>query len=230
MPRGWLITSAPPRARLGALHEREAGNVGRQGLGDAEVEDLDRLVAQHDVRRLQVAVHDVTGVRRLQGPGDLDAGAQRPGYRQPPAVYGPLERLAFEQLENEVGHSVALLEAVNRGDVRMVDRGQDLGLALEPGEQLRIGGRLAEQHLDGHLSTQLGVAGTIDPAHAARTEQADDLVLAQCGAGFHDSLDGPGQAMVLVAGVQSDSSGRPAVEQWPPLPDDHAVRVARIIG
>ena len=39
----------------------------RERLGDAEVEQLDRAVrAQHDVGRLEIAMHESLGVRRLQ--------------------------------------------------------------------------------------------------------------------------------------------------------------------
>ena len=46
------------------------------GLRDAEVEDLHEVLyavrrQQHDVVRLEVAVHDAAGVRRRQGLGDL---------------------------------------------------------------------------------------------------------------------------------------------------------------
>ena len=45
---------------------------------------------------------------------------------------------AVDQLEHQRGHAVGLLETIDRGDVRMVERGEDLRLALEPGEAIGV--------------------------------------------------------------------------------------------
>ena len=69
------------------------------------------------------------------------------------------------------------------GDVWMVQRGQDFGLASEPGEPFGIIGQGSRQHLDRDLAFQVRVRGAIDLAHAACAEQGDDLVGAEARTG-----------------------------------------------
>ena len=56
----------------------------------------------------------------------------------------------------------------------MIERGKDLGFALEAGEALRIGRHGLRQHLDRHLATKLRVIRTIDLTHAAFTQLGGD--------------------------------------------------------
>ena len=66
------------------------------------------------------------------------------------------------------------LEAVDVGDVRVVERGEQLRLALEAGEALRVGGEGRGQDLDRDLAPELRVGGAIDLAHAAFAELGGD--------------------------------------------------------
>jgi hypothetical protein len=65
---------------------------------------------------------------------------------------------------------------VNLRDVRMIERGERLGLALESGEPIGIGGERVGQDLDRHVAIQLRVAGFVDLAHAAGADSAGDFV------------------------------------------------------
>ena len=93
------------------------------------------------------------------------------------------EILALDQLHHDRADAVALLEAVDRGDVRMVQRGQHFGFALEAGQALGIAGDRGRQHLDGDLALEARVDRSIHLAHAAGTERGDDLVRTEPGAG-----------------------------------------------
>ena len=66
------------------------------------------------------------------------------------------------------------LERVDGGDVRVVERGQDLGFALEPGQPLGVGGNGFRQQLDCHLPAEPGVLGAIHLTHAAFAELGGD--------------------------------------------------------
>ncbi len=57
----------------------------------------------------------------------------------------------------------------------MIQRRQDLGLALESRQTLGIARHRLGQHLDRHLPPELGVLGTVDLTHAALTELGGDL-------------------------------------------------------
>ena len=56
-------------------------------------------------------------------------------------------------------NSIRVLKAVYGGNVRMIQRGQDLSLALEPGQPLSILGESLRQDLDGDFPLQGGVLG-----------------------------------------------------------------------
>ena len=59
----------------------------------------------------------------------------------------------------------------------MVESGEDLGLALEAGHAVRVGGEGIRQDFDGDVAIQPGVGGPVNHAHAALAEFAEDLVV-----------------------------------------------------
>ena len=56
---------------------------------------------------------------------------------------------SFDQFEDQRLHAVGFFEAVNLRDVRMVQRGEDLGFALEASQPIRIAGERLRQDLQG---------------------------------------------------------------------------------
>ncbi len=66
-----------------------------------------------------------------------------------------------------------------RANVRVVQAGDGLRLALEPLLQIRIGGDVLGQDLDGNGAVQAGAASFVDLAHAASAEEGFDLVRAE---------------------------------------------------
>jgi len=67
--------------------------------------------------------------------------------------------------------------------VRMVERREDVGLALEPGEALGVAGEGIGEQLEGDVAPELGIPRAIHLTHPTRAEQADDLVRTESGAG-----------------------------------------------
>ncbi len=61
----------------------------------------------------------------------------------------------------------------------MVERGQDLGFALEARQALGIGRQIQGQKLQRHFTIQLGVPRAEHFAHAAATEQFFDFVVSE---------------------------------------------------
>ena len=133
-------------ARRDRAQRRGVGDVGRQRivaerLGQAEVEDLDRAVPrQLDVRGLQVAVDDAVLVGVLEGLRDLLRDRQR--FVDGDRALGDalVEGRALDQLHDQRARPVRFFEAVDRGDVGMVERREDVGLALEADHPLVVGG------------------------------------------------------------------------------------------
>jgi hypothetical protein len=192
---------------------RRARWIGRERFGEAEVEHLYRAVGPHlHVGRLEIPMDDAGLVRRRQGVGDLPRDRQRLGdrdraLRQPVGQCRPLD-----QFEDERLRPARLLEAVNRADVGMVQRGERPGFALEAGDAfvaLRHGGR---EHLDGDVAVESCVARAVHLAHSALTEQAGDVIRAEAGAGGarHGRLDStPGLHDARCRSPREDGLSRP---------------------
>ena len=86
------------------------------------------------------------------------------------------ERAALHVLHgDEVGVGV-LAPVVDGDDVGMVEVGGRLGFAAEPLDEVRVGGELGEQHLDGHRAIEQQVACQEDVGHSAAPDALLDLV------------------------------------------------------
>jgi hypothetical protein len=129
------------------------------------------------VRRLQVAVDDPFLVRRLERFGDLPRDRQSLAHRQRAAPQALGEVLALHELEDEERRALGLLDAVDGGDARVVERGEQLRLAPEAGEALRVAGHLGREHLDRHVARELRVGGAVDLAHPTRADRGGDTVV-----------------------------------------------------
>ena len=96
-------------------------------------------------------------------------------------VHEPIsQRHALDELENERRLNRArLLDSVNRTDVGMVERGEDLCFSFEAREALGIAREHLGKHLQRDVADKLRIASAIDLAHSARPEQRKNLVLAE---------------------------------------------------
>ena len=89
--------------------------------------------------------------------------------------------LALEQLHGHVGHALLLPEVVDGDDVRVVELGGGLGLALEAVAGALVLAELAGDDLDRDLAAEHRVEGAEDLAHGALAELLHDLELADLG-------------------------------------------------
>ena len=113
---------------------------------------------------------DALLVGALEGLGYLLRDDDCLVERQRPALQSLAEVLAFHQLQHQEQLSARLLEAMDRRDVRVVERREQLRLAAEAGQPLGILRHLGGQHLEGHLAPELRVRGAVDLAHTAGPE------------------------------------------------------------
>jgi hypothetical protein len=93
------------------------------------------------------------------------------------------EILAFDELHHEGVRASGLLEPVNRGDVRMVQRRERLRFPLKAREALGVLREGVWQDLDRHLAAEARVRRAIHRAHAAFADLGRDFVDAETGAG-----------------------------------------------
>jgi hypothetical protein len=166
------------------VRQRGAGLARLERLGQAEVQDLDRLLGRDlDVGRLEVAMDDALLVRRLERRADLDAQPKRlvGGQRADGQAVG--QAVALDQFQDERDGGIGLFQAVDAADVRVVERGQEPGFPLEARHPVRVGRKLRWKRLERHVATELAVARPPDLAHAATAEGRDDLVRSDACAG-----------------------------------------------
>ena len=91
-------------------------------------------------------------------------------------------RLSMDGLGSGGGE---FLEAVNLRDVRVIQRGEQLRLALETPQPLRPSSEGVRQDLDCHVPIELAIAGPIHLAHPAGAEQGGDFVGTEACTGVH---------------------------------------------
>ena len=109
---------------------------------------------------------DIGLMGRFQGLGDLLKDFQRLGQRQRTVADPFGQGLALGQLHHQKALAAILLEAMDGGDVGMIQFRQDLGFALKAGQPFRIVGKLIGQDLDRHLTIELRVGSTVHLSHA----------------------------------------------------------------
>ena len=120
---------------------------------------------------------DPLAVGGFQGLGDLLTDLQRLLDGQRASGEPLLKRLPLDQFEDEEAGAPFFFEGVDGGDVGVVQRRQQMGLALQPCEALRVGAQFLGQDLDRHLTLQLGIPRPIHLTHTALTERFKDFVM-----------------------------------------------------
>ncbi|MBS1152727.1 MAG: hypothetical protein H6Q89_4425 [Myxococcaceae bacterium] len=168
----------------GAEHHPRLGDVvgGRVGVGqprDSEVEqprlflEVGRRRQQH-VLGLEVAVDDALGVDRGEALGELGEDPQRAIDRHRAQAQPRLERLALDELHHQAGEVLVEAELDHPHHRRVVDRGEQPRLALEPLGHPRLEVEILAQHLHRHGATEGQLGGAVDQPHSAAAEQGVD--------------------------------------------------------
>jgi hypothetical protein len=145
---------------------------------NAEVGQKDSLIigTEQEVGRLDVAVQQVAPVRVIQRLGYLADDGDRALRGHPPFAQLLVGVTAGHQLHGDPQLTVGLAAGVDRHDVGVIQRGGQLGLALEAPPELVVGAQLGRQHLQRVAARQRGVTGPVDGAHAALPQHTFDGV------------------------------------------------------
>src|ERR1051326_2371663 len=132
---------------------------------------------------LQVGVKDALFVRRFERVGDLARDCHCLVQRNRTAADPIGERRPFDELENQRRRVVRLLEAVNRRDVGMVERREELRFADESVEPIGIARKQDRQNLERDAAIEFDVARAIDLAHPAGADPLHDFIAGDATAG-----------------------------------------------
>ncbi len=65
---------------------------------------------------------------------------------------------------------------VHVGDIRVIQRGEQLRLAAKAGQTIAILGNEVGENFNGNVTIQLGIAGAVDLSHSTRAQWGDDFV------------------------------------------------------
>ena len=158
--------------------ERRLSRRRLEELREAEVQHLHLAAGGHDdVRALDVAVDDAAGVRLDQRVVDLHRDADRLAHGDRPAMDPVRQQFALDVLHHDVVGPLVLADVVDGGDVRRAQRRGRARLGQKSRASLLVVLRLGRQKLERDLTTEPGVFGEIDLAHAACPEAVPDPVV-----------------------------------------------------
>ena len=135
------------------------------------------IVAEEQVRGLDVAVDQTLAVRVVEASGGLEPDHQRLGQREGSAVIEHRsETSAAEEFTHEVGHAVVGARVVDVHDVRMVQGRSRMSLSAEPLDEGGVTRHGLVEHLEGHPAPELGVVSQTDAGRGTRAQRRDDPI------------------------------------------------------
>ncbi len=186
--RPLVLRRAAPLLRRHVRGRPAADAAVPERVREPEVEHLHgAALAQEHVAGLEVAVRDAVRVRVRDGGRDLDADGERVARAHRPRGEAVRERLAAEQLEDEVGAVLRSADVAERDDVRVREPRRDLGLPQELLLARRRGGAGAHR-LERDRSAAPEVARLPDDAEAAAADLPQERVAAHRGAGAEPAV------------------------------------------
>jgi hypothetical protein len=153
-------------------------------LRHTEVENLDALVVgNHDVARLQIAVHDSDRVGTGQRVSHLSGERDRLREWKPGAAAQELTQAAalneLHRDEHEVG---GFLHRVEVNDVGVIERSRRSGLAQEPRSTFARFADVRTGKLESDAPMESRVLGEVDVSHSAASELVQHPVMTKLAA------------------------------------------------
>ena len=149
-------------------------------FGESEIQNLYVSVkSDHDVGGLQITVDDAFLVRFFERLGYLTRQLTSFLHRDWPPLQAGRKVFSFHELEHEKRADLRFLEPVNRSDMRVIQRRQNLRLTPKAREPLGTFRDLSGKHFDRHLPAKLRIPRPIDFAHTASPKRRHDRVRTQ---------------------------------------------------
>ena len=82
------------------------------------------------------------------------------------------QRFAFDELQHKRLAAGKFLDTVDSADVRVIERGEHPGFALEAREAIGLGAECQRDNLDRHVPLEFVVPGAVDLAHPTLTNRS----------------------------------------------------------
>lgn len=101
-------------------------------------------------------------VRRFEAPGDLNEQRDRLVERDGTSGDALGQGLSLDELHHQKRLAVGFFEAVERGDVRVIQLGQKPGFSFESLEPFFVPGELLRKHLERNVTTELRIARPVE--------------------------------------------------------------------
>jgi hypothetical protein len=124
-------------------------------------------------------MHDPPLVRGFQRLCDLPRDGESFVNQNRPSCNASIQALAVHEFEYKELLTVRFVQAVDRPDVWMVQRGEDLGFSTEAREAFGIVREALRKDLQGDIPPEFRVPGAVDFAHPAGADERDEVVGAE---------------------------------------------------
>jgi hypothetical protein len=149
-----------------------------RNLSQTKVENFGvSALSDKNICRLDVAVNDSLGMRRIERIGDLNCQRENRVSLHRTVADAMFQRHAIQKLHDDKRLLILLSDLINGTDIRMIQCRRRLRLALEPGQRLRVVGDIVRQELQGNEAVEFNVLGFVDNTHAAAAELLHDAVM-----------------------------------------------------
>lgn len=180
-------------------------------LGDAEIGDLHAAAdIQEEVLGLDIAMKDALLVSELECVTDFRNDGEGLGGRKFTHAHGLAKVEALDVFHGEVVEAAGKTEIVNHNNVRMIEFGEDAGLAGESFGEMWVGAELLRQQLEGNFAIEVELARLEHEAHSATADEFNDLELREDGGELFDGRDVTG-AGTRLRGRSGDNASQNAL-------------------
>jgi hypothetical protein len=115
-------------------------------------------------------------VRSVERLRNLTRNRERRVERHRPARDSSGEIFALDKFHHQEVAAGRLFQSKQRRDVRVMDRGQQLRLALEARRSIAIAREAVRKDLQRDKPPEFGVSGFVDLAHPPGAERRQDLI------------------------------------------------------
>src|SRR5215470_13914101 len=122
-------------------------------------------------------MNDASGMSGIESVCDLNAQRQDSLGLHRLTSDAVLQGESVQKLHSDERLPALLVNFVNRADVRMVQCGSRLCLALEAGKSLCVLGNVVRQELEGNEAMQLHVVRLVNHTHPSSAESFNDAIV-----------------------------------------------------